>query len=80
MKPYILNYSETIHFNKSGVPIVDSTVLTEQGGDQDDADEIFASSTVQTFAIEPSDDDGVQAYLSTLITIASEPSDHDEIK
>ena len=78
MKPYILNYSETIDYKETGIQIVDSTVLTENLENNDD-DETIMSSTTQTFVLEPEDPDEFRAYESTYATESIEPSDDDEI-
>lgn len=78
MKPYVLNYSETILFKEIGVKTIDSTVITESLENNDD-DEISMCSTTQTFVIEPDDPDEFRAYESTWVTKSIEPSDDDEI-
>ena len=78
MKPYVLNYSETIELKKIGIQIVDSTLITKTIENSDD-DEIIANSTEQTFVREPDDDDEFRAYESTWVTESIEPSDDDEI-
>mgnify|MGYP003388815614 CR=1 FL=1 len=81
MKPYILNYSETIEI-KSNIPIsgTDMTSMTETV-EQTDEDEITYAlhcSTIVTKTIEPSDNDEINE-MSTIVTRTIEPSDNDDI-
>lgn len=92
MKPYILNYSETIIVNATAVnhqsriefQLYNSggTYITEAIEPSDD-DEIsfMRDSTELTFVREPDDSDEVHFLVgeSTLMTKSIEPSDEDEI-
>lgn len=91
MKPYILNYSQTVKIQPSmlrydsygkvnypeGRGLLDSTVITENI-ESDDRDEIFSCSTIETRSLEPADDDQM-FFDSTMITKTFEPADDDEI-
>lgn len=91
MKPYILNYSESIRIKESPYRY-DATQQINQPSDQwptestiftatvetDDHDELQATSTIESRTIEATDDDAI-LFGSTLITKTFEPIDDDEI-
>jgi urease accessory protein UreE len=86
MKPYILNYSETIEIKKTISRCALKTQINTKlnvdftsGTRIIDSDEIIASSTKETFTIEASDSDEFHVYDSTYCTESIEPSDNDEI-
>ncbi|MEN2388053.1 hypothetical protein [Comamonas sp. A7-5] len=91
MKPYVLNYSETIGREcesvkrnslldkiDSGQAINDATLITAVV-EPSDTDEIFAFSTVITRSLEDCDDPDHILLGSTFMTEALENSDPDEI-
>ncbi|AIN19464.1 hypothetical protein CH54_3437 [Yersinia rochesterensis] len=81
MKPYIMNYSETITMKQSvaiqNTNILDVTTRTFTI-ETDDHDEILGLATIITERIENSDRDEISAY-STFQTNIVENSDKDEI-
>lgn len=89
MKPYIMNYSETINLIPAALPLAsDTTRITETIEQVDDELSLnYASSTdatystSMTFTTEPADEDDINfAYsCSTLVTKAMESIDEDEI-
>ncbi len=83
MRPYIMNYSESMKLGRSHrLPaslegLQDSTVISESI-EADDKDELSMCSTMITRSTEPDDTDDIQS-ASTLITHTVEPSDTDEL-
>lgn len=72
MKPYILNYSESVKIRPSGLrydPVTQTNNLPTDWA---------LDSTVFTATIEPSDPDDIQA-VSTIVTRTLEPDDNDEL-
>lgn len=79
MKPYILNYSETIDIkNRSNNVTVDTTRITETIEDIDDEQISALDVTMQTNTTEHSNTDELLAQ-STVYTFTTEPSDEDDI-
>lgn len=83
MRPYIMNYSESIKLERSSrLPasledLQDSTVITKTI-EADDKDELSRCSTTITRSTEPDDTDDIQS-ASTFVTHTVEPSDPDEL-
>jgi hypothetical protein len=75
MKPYILNYSETITVNDNlNSLLTDSTVMTRTLESTDDEDirlKYDNASTVHTFTIESQDNEDIHLDISPLIKMSS---------
>ena len=80
MKPYILNYSETIRLNYLNEgETVDTTYLTDTVEPSDNDEIRMAGLTEVTKTIEPSDEDRILS-LSTSYTFTVESSDDDSVE
>lgn len=78
MKPYILNYSESVAILPAYINGINHSTLMTNTIESSDPDEIHADSTLITRTLESDDSDEV-LFGSTIITKTLESSDDDEL-